>query len=114
MRHIPASAAFLEECVIGGVWDGLKRTGGLAWPLGNAALGVESLDRCDSREFAGSALRGHFELEQGDVLRRRARRPPADLAGNAAAVGQFPVWTREVPADRLSINLNSWTSEKLS
>src|SRR5436190_6608376 len=56
--------------------------GGLAWTIGNAAFGVESLDRGDIRKQAAAALRDHVELQQRDVFGTCAGSAPGELADN--------------------------------
>src|SRR5262249_54575339 len=69
----------------------------------DAAYRVDPLHRRHPGEQARAAMRGHLELEPGDVARRLAWGAGGGLADHCATVDVLPVRPRIVTADGLAI-----------
>src|SRR5439155_5470753 len=83
--------ALAQEYVIRGIGDAAEGAGLLARALRRSAAGVEALDGRHVGEGAFALTFRHVELQQGDVVRRRASRTDGNLAPHGAFVGELPV-----------------------
>src|SRR5688572_18853785 len=101
---LPASSALAVEGIVGCVGHAQQRAGLLAPTFGDAALGIDALNRRDVAELAIAATCRHLEFEQWDVACTGGGRTLSDFRDHGATVVHFPVRTGVVPPDRLSSN----------